>query len=495
MDQHEPGKLEHEQELVAYLDGELDADESRRVERLIADNPAARAQLNEFERTWSALDSLPRASVDDSFTRSTVEMIAVSEQNQLANGTATETRAPSRAGLFTAAGVLVMGVVGFLAAGVFVPDPNDRLLAELPIFEHLDSYVETENADFLKALYASRAFEEPLDGETEAALPKSVADDPAQRREYIAALSADSKQQLVRNFNRFATLTDDEQERVRSLYEAIDVDADAEELQVVMHRYHEWLKDLPTVDRANLRTLEDADRVAKIQEIRDEEKERIARILPVQDEQAFREWVFRRMNENMAPHVKKMWEQAADEDERLELVRGAISRYRPKPEFGTWKLQGPGDEEVEKLLATLSKEGKKKLQTVMDDREARTELLRQWTLDLIPSYLRGWSSSRRSWRPPSDDERREIVSELTESQKNHLLGQPGEYIDNYLRSRNRGGGPGPGGGFGPPPGMRGGPGDGRNRGNGPPPRLGGGGPRSRRPESPNGQEGEPRPPR
>src|SRR5687767_6433877 len=73
----------HHDELVAYLDGELDAASTDRIENLLASNPAIRKELHRLERTWDLLDELPRATVDESFGSSTAEMIAIAAEKEL----------------------------------------------------------------------------------------------------------------------------------------------------------------------------------------------------------------------------------------------------------------------------------------------------------------------------------------------------------------------------------------------------------------------------
>ena len=50
--------LQHLEEIVAYLDGELSAEESARVEQRLASDESYRQQLQSIERAWLALDQL-----------------------------------------------------------------------------------------------------------------------------------------------------------------------------------------------------------------------------------------------------------------------------------------------------------------------------------------------------------------------------------------------------------------------------------------------------
>jgi len=66
-----------DEELVAYLDGELDSQATKRLEDLLASDEPARKRLSQLANSWELLDQLPRATVDDLFTRTTVKMVAL----------------------------------------------------------------------------------------------------------------------------------------------------------------------------------------------------------------------------------------------------------------------------------------------------------------------------------------------------------------------------------------------------------------------------------
>src|SRR5690349_18118484 len=82
-----------DEELVAYLDGELEADATKRLENVLATDDRARRRLNQLAVSWDLLEQLPRATVDDNFTRTTVEMLALEAEGAIAQAQAV---APSR---------------------------------------------------------------------------------------------------------------------------------------------------------------------------------------------------------------------------------------------------------------------------------------------------------------------------------------------------------------------------------------------------------------
>jgi len=144
-----------ESEFVAYLDGEAEAGVAERVEARVARDDAARRRLDGLERAWQALDVLPRSDVDESFTRSTVEMIALSTAEEFTRRRADgqwRTRAMLLAGLLALPLALALGFAAYSGWG---PDPDRVLLENLPVVQRLDEYEPIDSLDFLRKLHES----------------------------------------------------------------------------------------------------------------------------------------------------------------------------------------------------------------------------------------------------------------------------------------------------------------------------------------------------
>ncbi len=157
----EPALLE--EQLVAYLDHELDESSSRRIEKLLAADAGVRQRLRQLQQSWDALDELLPTELDPSFTRSTLEMVALAaeEEAQRQPGPAPRGR---RAWLGLAVLVLA-GLAGYVAVWRFWPDPNEQLLRDLPLLESLDYYQKIDDAEFLRKLQAEKLFaKEAADG-------------------------------------------------------------------------------------------------------------------------------------------------------------------------------------------------------------------------------------------------------------------------------------------------------------------------------------------
>ena len=62
-------------DLIAYLDGELDGEAARALEAKLALDPAARAEADTLKRTYDLLDFLPKAEPSPNFTNLTLSKI------------------------------------------------------------------------------------------------------------------------------------------------------------------------------------------------------------------------------------------------------------------------------------------------------------------------------------------------------------------------------------------------------------------------------------
>jgi anti-sigma factor RsiW len=151
------------EELVAYLDGELDADQSRRIEQRASEEPEARRILQEFDRTWHLLDEFGGQATSEDFTRTTLTMVAQAASEDAERGKAEAPRRRRRRALWIAAGLISAAAAGFLLTARLAPDPNAQLLEDLPILENYDRYSKIESVDFLRALNKEHLFTEGSD--------------------------------------------------------------------------------------------------------------------------------------------------------------------------------------------------------------------------------------------------------------------------------------------------------------------------------------------
>jgi anti-sigma factor RsiW len=143
-----------DEELVAYLDGELDPQAAARVERRLADDASYRARLAQLQRAWDMLDTLQRADADDDFVRSTVAMVTVKAEGDAKTGAMRAVRKQSFAWLALVS-VALISAAGTYALSYYSLSRDDRqLVQDLPVIERLDEYqaIAPLGVDFLERL-------------------------------------------------------------------------------------------------------------------------------------------------------------------------------------------------------------------------------------------------------------------------------------------------------------------------------------------------------
>jgi anti-sigma factor RsiW len=158
-----PLSEQEREELVAYLDGELDEEQAHSVEAKISMNPTLRAEVETLKRAWDLLDYLPRPEPSPNFTHRTLDRIAVRD-------TANALRPRKAKRWLLAAGwaaALLLATFGgyFGAVHSITPRPGERdLVRELRVIENLRFYEAVDSLEFLRELDQSDLFgEDPLD--------------------------------------------------------------------------------------------------------------------------------------------------------------------------------------------------------------------------------------------------------------------------------------------------------------------------------------------
>ena len=155
-----------DEELVAYLDGELDASAAARIERRLADDAAYRARLAQLQRAWDMLDTLQRSEANDDFARSTVEMIAVKAVDDAKTGQMRVVRRRSLAWASIALAVLIAATSGYFLLQWRLDRPNRELVRDLPVIERIDEYHDADSVEFLQQLHQEGLFAAEVDDGT-----------------------------------------------------------------------------------------------------------------------------------------------------------------------------------------------------------------------------------------------------------------------------------------------------------------------------------------
>jgi anti-sigma factor RsiW len=138
------------EELVAYLDGELEPARQLQVEQRLADDAAYRAEMIRLQRSWDLLDQLPRADTDEEFTKSTITMVALQTQTGSVAGRPTSDRIVRW--LKWGGGLAFGAAAGFLLVAIPTIRAHRSQLRDVPVIENLDMYRYADSVEFLRLL-------------------------------------------------------------------------------------------------------------------------------------------------------------------------------------------------------------------------------------------------------------------------------------------------------------------------------------------------------
>lgn len=272
-----PAQPEHAQperleQIVAYLDGELPPGESAEVERRLAADERFRQELQSMERAWTALDELPRATVSDKFSQTTMELAVSAARQEVSQKSGAFRRKPRTlsALMFLLGAACVL--LGFVAARQLTSDPNRQLLAALPVIRNVDLYTQLKgSADdeirFLsllaphRASLAAPAVQSEINTRLQSPVDLQTHD---QRRAWLRALPDDQRTTLLYKARRFRDLPAAERARMTELHEAIAGDAQADELRATLECYGHWLANLPQGQQFELRQMPHDERVRQV---------------------------------------------------------------------------------------------------------------------------------------------------------------------------------------------------------------------------------------
>lgn len=155
MDNPPPLDEREQENLSAYLDGELGRQEARAVEAKLSGNAEVRGEAETLRRTWELLDFLPRPEPSPDFTSRTLERLTVAPSRTSSAVVAKDRgRWLRRAGW--AAAVLMAAAAGYAGTTAALRpaavDPDEQLVRDLHLIQNVRGYEAAGDVDFLRKL-------------------------------------------------------------------------------------------------------------------------------------------------------------------------------------------------------------------------------------------------------------------------------------------------------------------------------------------------------
>ena len=151
-------------DLVAYLDGELDEETTQSMERTLAHSPVARHEMDMLTRTWSLLDELPQPSPSAEFTQRTVTAVRLENVSTRLSDRVWFQNA--RRGCIVVGWLFVLAIgsmLGFQVAREITPVKNADLIRDVQVIENHEPYRDVGDVPFLRELERAKVFDEVPD--------------------------------------------------------------------------------------------------------------------------------------------------------------------------------------------------------------------------------------------------------------------------------------------------------------------------------------------
>jgi hypothetical protein len=150
--------------LVAYLDGELDAQEVRQMEDRLSVEPDLREKMASLEQTWNMLDQLETVPIDKELVRSTMEVVTLTIEKELVEGEKQHEKRKLHDHLVVLAILFMFAVIGYQLAILAGISRSREILEDIPIIQRMSMYKEIDDLKFLKMLSEEGVFDVLEDG-------------------------------------------------------------------------------------------------------------------------------------------------------------------------------------------------------------------------------------------------------------------------------------------------------------------------------------------
>lgn len=441
---------QHER-IVAYLDGELSAEESASVEQQLAADEGFRQELQSVERAWAALDELPMTMVTDDFAQTTIAMVVEAARQDVEAKTIALPVQRRRQRVNFAMLAAVAALLGALAFRVFWQNPNQHLVADLSVVQNVDVYSQFQSVEFLRDLQRHLgedwnyplADAEELDARVE---QLQLVSSESERKAWLVLIPPDDQVMLRAKLNRFRELTTKQQAELRLIDQQIATAPDQQQLLKTLFGFQQWLNDLPPSEQFGYRELtDDVERAKRV--ARAMIKAASAERFELNAEQ------LRHLFSQLHPHVKRMIEQSkrpagkessrrhqseqkkfmpkSRQEQTFRLSMEALKNSPQKTEDFYQVVADALPAEMSVAFLELSERGKK----------ARLFgwMRQQMRSDFTRATERGRSDLRRVPGTITEQQLADFfVDELAAAEKERLLALPNDKMQSRLESLYRG---------------------------------------------------------
>ncbi|MDG2206747.1 MAG: hypothetical protein P8K78_02470 [Pirellulales bacterium] len=255
------------EQLSAYLDGELSEAEKHKLEEQIHNDSAIKHRFESLQKNWLLLDQLSAKKANPDFAASTVEMVAIrSSEIPEVDCNKSSWEACPRWLLISGAAVIAVAI-GYFTTIALIDDRNGALLEHLVLLENLPEYQLVDDVTFVEQIgkieyFSSRAEVAPYPG-----LVQDSVESDVQKRFRLNAMPYAKKRLLLDNYNTFQQISGEEQIRLIDLHQDLLAANDADTLSKLLVTYAHWYQQLDSSNQVELSLRANKDKILLIHEL------------------------------------------------------------------------------------------------------------------------------------------------------------------------------------------------------------------------------------
>ncbi|MBQ9814048.1 MAG: hypothetical protein IJM54_12160 [Thermoguttaceae bacterium] len=261
-----------DEEIAAYLDGEMSPEERTAFEAKVEASETIRAKLDAERSAWNALallDEVEKPGVD--LTESTLGRL--SEETQAELQAADEKNKRRRLVLYatTTLGACALFVLGYFLSATFFPDLRQKRQKDCQVVDRLEQLGAVDSFEYLIALHEAKLFapgpEKNDDAQSSDRRPNVnffLPDFKPGPKKTYEELSQDRA--FYRRELQFENLDELEKNKYRTLYRQIEAAPNSEELWTTANAYVFWLA--TAVNDAEIEQLQESSILKRIEMIK-----------------------------------------------------------------------------------------------------------------------------------------------------------------------------------------------------------------------------------
>jgi hypothetical protein len=246
---------EADEQLVAYLDGELPPEEVKALEQRLGTDSALRTRLRDLQNGWELLDQLPLASSSNTLLETTIRMAAV------------QSHAPSNKSLLRRpmnnlwrGGLVLVACLVCFAVGAGITRAREywqyrKQLRDLPVAMHLDAFLRASDLELMETLIAMPQWQQANEvadrlGEWDFSLATQIDDvTPRDREKLLPTLPIEDRQIVAAAWERFERVEPTKKESIYEVADKVAKHPRAAEMLHTMDRFAVWQESLPAEER------------------------------------------------------------------------------------------------------------------------------------------------------------------------------------------------------------------------------------------------------